>query len=155
MAGMDVTPPPDVTVRPALSSDAASLATLLGQLGYPTDTASMLARLGRMDTERDLVLVAIVGDEVCGTATLHMSPRLRSDTPVARMSSLVVAEALRGHGIGERLVQAVEAEAVRRGCAQLDLVSEAYRDRAHAFFRRLGYEEVSHRSRHFAKSLVP
>ena len=49
-------------------------------------------------------------------------------------------EAMRGGGLGRRLVQAAEAEASRRGCIGVWLLSYSFQ--APAFYRRLGYEEI-------------
>jgi GNAT superfamily N-acetyltransferase len=54
------------------------------------------------------------------------------------VKTLWVAEALRGQGLGSRLIQAAEAEARRRGCRSVWLT--ALGDRACHFYRRLGYD---------------
>ena len=59
-------------------------------------------------------------------------------------------ERLRRRGIGEALAREVEKEAEAQGCCLVFLTSAERRADAHAFYRRLGYEETGRR---FAKPL--
>jgi GNAT superfamily N-acetyltransferase len=74
------------------------------------------------------------------------------DEPVGRLIALVVSESHRGQGVGRALVDHVEMRARREGCVQIDLSSSDRRDGAHAFYRRLGFADVSRR---FVKDLAP
>jgi GNAT superfamily N-acetyltransferase len=56
----------------------------------------------------------------------------------AKISNLWVSERHRGHGFGKTLLQAAEAEAVRRGCTLIVLTTHSFQSRAPA--QRLGYE---------------
>jgi len=63
---------------------------------------------------------------------------------------MVVAERLRGQGIGGALVAEAEARLKAKSCGMVEVTSNRKRLRAHAFYERLGYERTSHR---FAKTL--
>src|SRR5262249_27185184 len=109
-------------------------------------------RLGELAASpADVVLVGVLGGRVVGLAVLHVSLALERDGPVGKLSAIVVDEAGRSRGIGRRLVEAIEAEARRRGCVLLFLTTSERRGEAHAFYRALGFDETGRR---FAKALV-
>jgi GNAT superfamily N-acetyltransferase len=137
-------------IREPRAEDAAAIATLLGQLGYPTGAAAVNGRLDRLRDAGDRVVVAEVGGRVVGVASLHVSPSLEDDGPAGKLAALVVDEAHRGSGIGRALVDAMEAEARARGCAVFFLTTAERRADAHAFYERLGLEYTGRR---YAKTL--
>ncbi|QBB72030.1 GNAT family N-acetyltransferase [Pseudolysobacter antarcticus] len=55
------------------------------------------------------------------------------------VSHLWVHESQRGHGLGQTLLQAAEAEASSRGCEQMVLSTHTFQ--APAFYERLGYRK--------------
>jgi GNAT superfamily N-acetyltransferase len=56
---------------------------------------------------------------------------------------MVVDEALRGGGIGARLVRAAEEALAAQGCHMVEVTSHVRRTEAHRFYERLGYEKTS------------
>lgn len=77
-------------------------------------------------------LLAESGDTPVGTVALEPLDG------VALLRSLVVVPHCQGAGAGRRLVEALEAEAVRRGISELWLLTTD----ADAYFTKLGYESV-------------
>jgi GNAT superfamily N-acetyltransferase len=137
-------------IRDAGRRDAGAIAVLLTQLGYPTDADTVEERLDRLQVVGDRVVVAELEGEVVGLAHLQAAPAIELDRPVAKVGALVVDEAKRGQGIGRALVEAIEAEARRRGCEVLFLTTSERRDDAHAFYERVG---LAHTGRRYSRTL--
>jgi GNAT superfamily N-acetyltransferase len=86
------------------------------------------------------------------TRSARVHTRVERDEPVGRLIALVVDAHARGLGVGRALVAHVEERARPEGCVQLDLSSSDRREDAHAFYRRLGFDDASRR---FVKDLTP
>ena|SRR5690349_8738505 len=135
----------DPTIRGARVEDAAAIAGLLTQLGYPSGPDDVEERLDRLHVVGDRVLVAEADGAVVGLAHLQVTPALERERPSARIGALVVDEAHRNGGVGRSLMQALEDEARLRGCELLYLTTSEHRDDAHAFYRRVGLEQTGRR----------
>ena len=135
----------DLTIRDAEQADAAAVADLLGQLGYPTSPEGAEARLERLRVVGDRVVVAELDGRTVGLAHLQVAPAIERDRPAAKIGALVVDDAHRGRGVGRALLDAVEAEARVRGCELLFLTTAERRDDAHAFYERVGLEYTGRR----------
>jgi N-acetylglutamate synthase-like GNAT family acetyltransferase len=141
------------TIRNARNYDAPALAELCGQLGYPATRQQIVTRLAAI--EADAVGRVLVAEDAEGRVVgwLHVAQHAHLvDDEVAEILGLVVAETLRGSGIGAGLLRAAEAWARERGVAQLRVRSRVERERAHRFYERAGYRRS--KSQHvFAKAL--
>ena len=127
-------------IRPAEPADAPALVPLLAQLGYPAAAEAVAARLAALlGSPRDAVLVAEAEGALLGVLALHWGGMLHLAGPVARIGTLVVAEAARSRGIGAALVRTAEALARRQGCALIELTTARERERTHAFYAAQGY----------------
>ena len=126
-------------LRPVVASDAAALAALLGELSYPATEGEARERVERLNGRDDhAVFVAERGGVVVGWIHVFVLPSMEH-SPMAVIAGLVVTESERGSGIGARLVAEGEAWASRRGCTRVRVRSNVIRERAHRFYRRLGY----------------
>lgn len=141
----------EVSTRRAAESDAAAIAALLGQLGYPTSADEVPARLVAMDPSTNAVfLTTNSGDLPVGLVAVHCMSALHAREPVAMIMALVVAPEGRGRGIGRELVRAAEEWARSRGCERLMVTSAEHRSDAHAFYPACGMPQTGRR---FAKRL--
>lgn len=140
-------------IRPAQHEDAPVIAALAGQLGYPTPPEKARARLKALaEDDRHAVFVAVEADGgVVGWIHVYLCPLVIADLE-AEIGGLVVDQAHRSQGIGARLVHAAEDWARSRGCQGLTVRANVVRQRAHAFYQRLGFREVK-LQRVFHKSL--
>lgn len=83
--------------------------------------------------------VAELEGRVVGFATAHVIDAMHLDGPVAQLTSLVVDAAVRGRGVGTRLVAEAERWARERGAVRITLTSALHRAEAHRFYAKRGY----------------
>lgn len=140
-------------IRRAQRSDAARIAELSGQLGYPATAAQIAQRLrGLRPAARHAVFVAdLPGSGVAGWVHVTVAHLVDSDTR-AEVNGLVVAEGQRSLGAGARLLEAAEEWSRKRGCRSMSVRSNVIRERAHKFYERQGYEHYKSQKA-FHKSL--
>jgi len=131
----------DLKIRIAKAGDAAELADLSGQLGYPATAAQIRQRLRAIrPASLNSVFVAETKDAgVVGWLHVCKQALLESDVR-AEVNGLVVAEGHRSLGAGARLIAAAEEWARKHGCKFMSVRSNVMRERAHKFYERNGYE---------------
>jgi len=128
-------------IRPATLADAAKIADLLTQLGYPGTEKFIREKILKLTGHPDADLaVAVAEGEVLGFISLHFIPQLGLAGSFARISYLCVDDTVRGRGVGGRLEAYCEQCARERGCDRIELHCHSRREQAHKFYRRQGYE---------------
>jgi GNAT superfamily N-acetyltransferase len=132
-----------LAIRRARVEDAERLAGLATQLSYPSTPGQIAARLTPLIGQEEHAIFVTERDEegVVGWAHVYVHRGIEMD-PRAELAGLVVDERHRGAGVGQALMQAVEAWARECGCGSVGLRSNVIRERAHEFYRRLGYKQV-------------
>ena len=130
-----------IKIRRAGTSDAAQIAELSGQLGYPATPAESAQRLRHIKpASHHAVLVAESPErKVIGWLHVSLSPLLETQLR-AEVNALVVSDDERGRGTGALLLRAAEEWARKRQCHSMSVRSNVIRDRAHQFYLRHGYE---------------
>ena len=126
-----------MTIRSARSEDAAALARLAGELGYPSTADEILARIAALPPG-DEVLVAESEGGVEAWIHLCIVVSLES-APFAEIRGLVVTESRRSTGIGAQLIRAAEAWASARHVSRLRVRTNTIRKRTHVFYERCGF----------------
>jgi len=137
-------------IRLARSDDAEALASLAGELGYPSTAEEMRSRLSRLSDD-DAVYVAVSDGAV--DAWIHVSIVLSLESGLySQINGLVVTESRRGKGIGEMLVRTAEDWARERKVDRLRVRTNVNRTRTHGFYERCGFTHTK-TSRVYEKTL--
>jgi GNAT superfamily N-acetyltransferase len=130
-----------IKIRRAKSKDAAQIAELCGQLGYPAKPAEIAQRLRKIKPANQHVVLVAESPErkVIGWLHVSVSPLIEVDLR-AEVNGLVVDDHERSRGTGAVLLRAAEQWARRQGCKNMSVRSNVIRERAHQFYLRRGYE---------------
>jgi GNAT superfamily N-acetyltransferase len=149
-------PPTDsLNIRPVTIHDAAAVAELSAQLGYPVSADVMSMRLEHLSPSSDhAVFVAALNHRVVGWIEVIISRHLHSGS-YALISGLVVSSELRGHRIGSRLCTHAETWARDHGQTLIRVRSQISREGAHRFYLREGYRQTKTSAAFEKKLAVP
>ena len=130
-----------IKIRRAKSSDAAQIAELSGQLGYPATLAEIAQRLRNIKPSSHHAVLVAESPERKVIGWLHVSVSALLETQLrAEVNGLVVSGEVRSRGTGALLLSAAERWARKQGCKSMSVRSNVIRDRAHQFYLRHGYE---------------
>jgi len=139
----------EVGVRLASAVDGEALARLLrdfnAEFDTPTDPVGVVA--GRFAAVVDggagfAVLVESGGGVPLGFALVTLRPTVYYDGPLAVLDELYVVPDRRGGGLGSRLVAAMRAELVARGCEEVHVNVDSVDVDARRFYERGGFVNV-------------
>jgi GNAT superfamily N-acetyltransferase len=147
--------PASYSIVPAKESDAAEIARLSLELGYPAGVEQTLAALSRMlGSPRYFVVVASDGaGPLLGWAAAECRLMLESGE-TAELTGLVVGASARRLGVGSALVAAAENWASESGFSSLRVRSNVTRSESHPFYESLGF--VRSKTQHaYRKALSP
>ena len=141
-----------IIIRTALEKDIPRILELYRQLAFrpedyrmpPIEEVRKVFR--RMERYPDFkLLVAEDNGRVVGTTILAVLPGFAHGTsPFCVVEYVVVDEACRSRGIGKLLMESVKSIAKDAGCYKIMLTSDVRRERAHKFYRSLGFEPSAH-----------
>jgi GNAT superfamily N-acetyltransferase len=130
----------EVAIRPAEIADAAALAELMTQLGYPTRTSEMEMRMETICADKNYAtFVAVSEGQVSGMIGTRISYSFEHNSPGGAILALVVSEKIRGHGVGHELIAAAENDFAQRNIRRVAVYTHFRRSDAHEFYEKLGY----------------
>ncbi|MFE0018893.1 GNAT family N-acetyltransferase [Mesorhizobium sp. NPDC059054] len=121
------------------------------ELGYPTSSDEMAARIAAVANRADhAMFVAVEDGAVAGMVAVSTSPSLYRSDPQGAIVALVVSSRFRGCGVGALLVGCGETWLRDNGVSYVTVKPSKHREDAHRLYARLGYEHTGLR---FSKSL--
>jgi GNAT superfamily N-acetyltransferase len=141
-----------VNVRRARPSDAAVIASFIGDMGYTVPAEVVAQRLHDLP-EGHTVLVATAGEEPRGWIHLVLSLSLISG-PRVELAGLAVGARYQRTGVGGALLRRAEEWAAQRGAASVYVRSGAQREAAHRFYEGHGYTRLKTQVA-FSKAVTP
>jgi GNAT superfamily N-acetyltransferase len=142
-----------LTIRHVALEDAAAVAELSVQLGYPATAGEIEGRIAGLGSCRapQAVFVACLGAEIVGWIDVALSFDLQTP-PYALIGGLVVKDGVRRLRIGKRLCDEAEAWSRAQGVGVLRVTSRSTRADAHRFYLREGFRDIK-MSRVFEKNI--
>jgi len=135
-----------IQLRPAELADAAEIARLSGELGYPVSAQVMAGRL-TVILPHPMHHISVIAEAgvLLGWIAMERRMTLESGERV-EIVGLVVAGATRRGGVGRALVEDAERWARTQGFDVIQVRSNVTRTESHPFYERLGY--VRRKSQH-------
>ena len=132
----------DLAIRRAEIADAAALADLMTQLGYPTRPSEMEMRMETICADRNYAtFVAVSGGKVRGMIGTFSRYTYEHNGASAIILALVVSDTMRGRGVGHALVATAENDLAARNIRRVSVNARFERTEAHEFYEGLGYKK--------------
>ena len=126
-------------LRLARLEDAAGIATLATELGYPSSESEMKSRIERL-LQSDAYFLAVAEQELRLIGWVAAEKRLLLESGErAEIVGLIVTADARRSGTGLALVNAAESWAAENGMRSISVRSNVARLESHPFYERLGY----------------
>ena len=145
------------SIRRATLADAAEIARLASQLGYPAVAGEILGRLEPLlDRPNHFIAVAAAGKQppLLGWIAAEKRNLLITSERVEIMG-LVVDHSARREGIAQTLVAEVERWAVKHGVCAVVVRSNIFRPESHPFYEQLGYHREKSQHVYLKQLLQP
>lgn len=140
-------------IRRATLADAAAIAALSGELGYPASTQQMSERLAALLPQpTQFIAVAATADGDVRAWIAAERHLLLEYGEKIEIVGLVVGAAARRSGVGKALVDAVEKWTREQGLTIVAVRSNATRIESHPFYEQLGF--VRRKTQHSYEKLL-
>jgi len=137
-----MTDPSAITYRPAAAADAAAIAALFTDEGYPAGPSDIRNRLAHFDSTQSQVIIAEHDGAILGFIAVHALPRFEHDDSILRILALVVDAGARERGVGRALMAEAERIGAELGAAFVELTAGHHRPEARHLYESLGYDST-------------
>ena len=145
----------EAVIRRAVTDDFDGIYPLFEQL-WPTmalDREALYATFSRgAASETDVCLCAENNGRIVGFCAYAVVNNLWQAGRIAYVYAMVVDEEHRGLGLGTKLIREVIHSAGQRGLKRVELDSGFPREKAHAFYEKLGFEKRAFLFSHILES---
>jgi len=131
-----------ILLRPGRPADAAAIAALFTDEGYPAGPSDIVARLERFDAPQSRVIVAELDETILGFIAVHAMARFEHDDWILRILALVVDAGARERGVGRALMAEAERIGHELGAAFVELTAGHHRPEARHLYESLGYDST-------------
>lgn len=128
-------------IRRATTDDAAQLAALCGELGYPATEDDVRERLVLLGDPERALLVAVEQESLIGFVDAHVQRVVEADA-FGEVGGLVVAATRRRSGVGASLLAAAADWSRARGLSRLWIRVNVARREAQSFYAEIGCRQV-------------
>jgi GNAT superfamily N-acetyltransferase len=139
---------PNLTIHPATPADVGTILTFIqGLAAFEREpdavktTTDDLLRDGFGEHPKFETLIAELDGQPVGFALFFPTYSTWEGRPGIHLEDIFVAEQVRGQGVGRKLMAALAAIAVARGCARLEL-SVLHWNPAREFYHHLGMKHL-------------
>jgi N-acetylglutamate synthase-like GNAT family acetyltransferase len=143
----------EIQIRKVKTTDVPALTDLLRSLGFfahvnaetPHSTEERVRKhlaLCLVDDSHLVLIAQSSNGEIAGYCAVHWLPYLILTGPEGYVSELFINEKFRGQSVGGQLLEAIRAEAQKRGCSRLMLLNLRKRESyQRQFYPKHGWEE--------------
>jgi GNAT superfamily N-acetyltransferase len=143
-----------IHLRLAEIGDAAALAALSAELGYPRSVTDISTALRELLAAPDKLVMIATGADGQPLGWIAAERRVMLETGAsAEITGLVVAAAARRRGIAGRLLAAAERWAATQGLRALRVRSNVTRTESHPFYLGQGYAQK--KTQHVYEKILP
>lgn len=132
--------------RPYQERDAADLAALLADLGYPAEKEAVKTRMAGLTADHHTIVAESDG-RIAGFIGLLKVQAYETPVPLGYILALSIATDQQRRGIGKALVAAAEEYFRAQGVTDIRVSSGLHREEAHRFYEALGYRKTGYRFR--------